>query len=229
MSTIMSIFFLVLLSLLTLMVFVMTIIDRGSATNADDDRQIIWPMASLNTLYLNMAPQRRTAANIYLLSYMLRRGHFALCIVLMQDYPALQLISLISVSTLSLCILTSGRPYLDRLSTFTIIAYEVIFGYLCAFCLIFSPEYIHRSVSIAADAGNAVCITVATVVLAGIILLSYSIIWQILYNRRRRDAIVNQRESLKARQYMLRQESTRKLIKMATVVEEEQEQSVDDN
>ena len=202
-SFIVSIFFVALLVLLTLMLVLMTFVDRKSTNNE-------WPMTSLNTLYLNMSPLRRTAANIYLLSYMLRRVHFAVCIVMMQDYPALQLMSLLVASTLSLCILASGKPYHDRLSTFTIVTFELIFSYLCAFCLIFSPEYMHRSVSFAPDSGNAVCITVATVVLAGIILLAYSIIWQIVYNRNRRDDIVKFRELLKARLYMQRQDSTRK-------------------
>lgn len=76
-SAIVSIFFLALLSLLTILIIGMLVIDKSDADDVE------WPLASLNTLYLNMSTARRKAANFYLLAYMLRRAHFALCIVLM--------------------------------------------------------------------------------------------------------------------------------------------------
>mgnify|MGYP007004898860 FL=1 len=82
-SAIVSIFFLALLSLLTVMITVMLVIDKS---NADD---VEWPLASLNTLYLTMSPARRKAANLLLLTYVLRRALFASCIVMMQEYPTL--------------------------------------------------------------------------------------------------------------------------------------------
>ena len=107
--------------------------------------------------------------------------------------------SLLAVSTIILCILINGRPYLDRFSTFTIVSHEFLFAYLVVFCLLFSPEYMHRFVETAADFGNAICLAISTVAAAGIINLTYSIIWQILYNRRLRDSIVKHKELMKNR------------------------------
>ena len=48
------------------------------------------PVPALNTLYLGMSNNKRTAGSLYLISYILRRAVFAVVVVLMQDYPALQ-------------------------------------------------------------------------------------------------------------------------------------------
>ena len=91
-STIVSIFFLVLLSLITVLILVMLIVDKGTKSDNNDEEEIKerdWPKAYLNTLYLNMAPTRRRAANVYLLSYIFKRALYAVCIVIMQDYPSL--------------------------------------------------------------------------------------------------------------------------------------------
>ena len=72
-----------MLSLLVGMIFVLTAID------SDVERENEPPVAPLATLYLNMNDSKRTASNIYLLSYMLRRAIFGVVVVLMEDYPAL--------------------------------------------------------------------------------------------------------------------------------------------
>ena len=101
------------------------------------------------------------------------------------------------------------------------------YAYLVVFCLLFSPEYMHRFVQMAADFGNVICLVTATVAAAGIINLTYSIIWQILYNRRLRDSIVQHKELMKNRQYMQRQESVRKQLKLGTVFEDEEYEPYD--
>ena len=73
-----------MLALLIGLVFVLTAID--SDVERDEEEP---PVASLATLYLNMKNSKRTASNIYLLSYMLRRAIFGVVVVLMEDYPAL--------------------------------------------------------------------------------------------------------------------------------------------
>ena len=92
-STIVSVFFLVLLLLMTVLFIVMLIVDKEPNCDNNNDEEEVkernWPKAYLNTLYLNMAPTRRRAANVYLLSYMFRRALYAICIVIMQDYPSL--------------------------------------------------------------------------------------------------------------------------------------------
>ena len=82
-----------------------------------------------------------------------------------------------------------------------------------------------RSVEIAVSSGDAICLTIAAVAVMGVAHLAYSIIWQIIFNRRIRDAIVKHRQIGKARAYMLRQDSTRKQLKLATVDEEADQNS----
>lgn len=105
---------------------------------------------------------------------------------------------------------------------FTAVAMELLFGGTCFFCLIFTAEYSHRFVFIAAELGDAVCLIFVTVTALGLVLQSYSIVWQIVYNRRIRDEIVKNRELRKGLRYMQRQESVRKQLKLATVDEEDE-------
>ena len=136
---------------------------------------------------------------------------------------------LLASSTASLCILVSGRPYINRISMFTAVAQELLFSYMCIFCLIFTAEFSHRFVRVAADLGNAICVMMASVGALGFCLLTYSIIWQIVYNRRMRDEIVKRHELLKGLRYMQRQESVREQLKLATVNEDDESGDDDDD
>lgn len=66
------------------------------------------PMATLERLYLNMSNKRRTAANIYIITYMLRRAVFAIVVILMTSYPALQLMTLLVTSGITTALTLRG-------------------------------------------------------------------------------------------------------------------------
>lgn len=68
-------------------------------------------MHSLNTLYLGMRNSRRTAANLYLISYVLRRAIFAIIITMMMEYPLMQLFLVFFMSLLTGIIVYKGKPY----------------------------------------------------------------------------------------------------------------------
>ena len=101
-------------------------------------------MVQLSTIYLNMSNNRRTASNIYLISYMLRRAIFAVIVILMDSYPYLQIATTIFVSGITTAIILRGKIYLDGLSRWTMASLEIVFAWFCAFTLQFSPQYTWR-------------------------------------------------------------------------------------
>ena len=76
-------------------------------------------------------------------------------------------------------ILTKGKPYANPFTRWSLVGFELIFAWTCALCLMFSPEYMYRSYTIAKDMAIALCIITACVAGLGFILTIYSLIWQI--------------------------------------------------
>ena len=62
----------------------------------------------LNTLYLSMSTQKNFASNIYLITYVLRRAVYAIVVILLFDYPTLQLQILMLTTTFTGVVLIKG-------------------------------------------------------------------------------------------------------------------------
>ena len=62
----------------------------------------------LNTLYLSMSMQKNFASNIYLITYVLRRAVYAIVVILLFDYPTLQLQILMLTTTFTGVVLIKG-------------------------------------------------------------------------------------------------------------------------
>lgn len=99
----------------------------------------------------------------------------------------MQIIVLFVNSTLVTGILVKGVPYESRISHWTVVGFEVVFAWTCALCMMFSPEYMYRSYEIATDMANAICGITTGVSIIGLILLTYSLMWQAGFNKRRRE------------------------------------------
>ena len=180
-SRVVAICFLAIMTLFVLLMFLVTAIE--SDPERDPNSQ---PIASLHYIYLDMSNKRRTQANIYLIAYMLRRAVYAIVVIMMQDYPALQLLILLLTSGLVTAIILRGKPYLTNMIKWQMAFYEFLFAWVCTLCMMFSAEYMHRSFEIAADMANAVNSITGCVALFGLINLIYSLIWQIQFNMRRK-------------------------------------------
>lgn len=174
-------------------------------------------MAPLHTLYLNMANKKRTYSNMYLISFMLRRAIFAVVAVLMQDYPALQLLIMMLTSWITSAIVLRGKFYEDSVSKWTIVLLEFLFAYICAISLIFSPEYKWRSFKITDDMGTTICVMTMLVTIISAILMLYSICWQVMYNKRRIKNMIAAIQMKKMRDQLKLENSQKKML---TVVEE---------
>ena len=62
----------------------------------------------LNTLYLSMSTRKKIASNIYLITYVLRRAVYAIVVILLFDYPTLQLQILMLTTTFTGVVLIKG-------------------------------------------------------------------------------------------------------------------------
>ena len=82
-SRIVAMFFTALTMLFIGMLFVLTAIESDPKRDTKQATNVY-----LNTLYLGMSPKRRTAANIYLISFVLRRAVYALIVTLMEQIMA---------------------------------------------------------------------------------------------------------------------------------------------
>ena len=136
---IVSIFFLSLATVFISLLFILTAVESDPERDEKDP-----PMVQLSTIYLNMSNNRRTASNIYLISYMLRRAIFAVIVILMDSYPYLQIATTIFVSGITTAIILRGKIYLDGLSRWTMASLEIVFAWFCALTLQFSPQYTWR-------------------------------------------------------------------------------------
>jgi hypothetical protein len=85
------------------MLFTLLVIDSDPVKSKDK-----LPHPMLSTLYLSMNTAKKIPSNIYLITYVLRRAIFAIVVVLMGDYPALQLHILMFTSTVTGIILIRG-------------------------------------------------------------------------------------------------------------------------
>ena len=108
---------------------------------------------------------------------MLRRAVYAVVVIMMQDYPSLQIMILLVTSSLLTMILMRGRPYDTQLSKWSLFFFEFIFAWTCALCMMFSAEYMHRSYTVATDMANAICILAGCITIFGLVLLTYSLCW----------------------------------------------------
>jgi hypothetical protein len=63
------------------------------------------------------------------------------------------------------------------------VGFEHIFAWCCAFSLVFSPEYIWRSLEIAKDSGFVICSLSCITSSVGLILILHSLWWQFSYYR----------------------------------------------
>ena len=100
-SRIVAMFFTALTMLFIGMLFVLTAIESDPKRDTKQATNVY-----LNTLYLGMSPKRRTAANIYLISFVLRRAVYALIVTLMDEYPTFQLFAMIMISALTTMVIT---------------------------------------------------------------------------------------------------------------------------
>lgn len=180
-SRIVTIFMLIIMTLFILLMFLITSIESDPER---DPKQP--PVASLHSLYLDMSDKRRTAANISIIAYLLRRALYAVVVILMTDYPALQLFLLLLSSGLAAGIVLRGRPYLTDLTKWCVTVLEFGFAWTCTLCMMFSPEYMYRSYTIASDMANAVCALTGCISILGLAWLTYSLVWQALFNLRRK-------------------------------------------
>ena len=88
-----------------------------------------------------MSSNRRTSANIYLISYMLRRAIYAVILVLMEDQPFFQMIIMILMSLITMMIIFRGKPFATKLSKWTMFSFEFLFMFICVLSLLFTPTY----------------------------------------------------------------------------------------
>lgn len=173
-SKIIAIFMLTILTLLVLLFFFITAIE------SDVERDLSQPpVASLDYVYLGMSNSRRTAANIYLVAYMLRRAVFAVVVILMTDQPALQLLILFMVSGIVAALILRGRPFLTNGIKWSMTIFEFLFAWTCILFMVFSPQYMHQIYTIATDLANAVCIMAGCASFFGLVWLMHSLCWQI--------------------------------------------------
>ena len=54
---------------------------------------------------------------------------------------------------------------------------ECGFAWICTLCMMFSPEYMYRSYTIATDMANAVCALTGCISVLGLAWLTYSLVW----------------------------------------------------
>lgn len=188
-SRIISIFMLILCSLVTMLMFLVTAIESNPELSPTEPH-----IASLETMYLGMNIKRKNASNTYVLAYLLRRAVYALVVIMMDEYPALQIMVLLVTSVIVTACLLKGKPFATALSHWTVIGFELIFAWTCVLCMMFSPEYMYRSYEIATDMANAICIITTSIAGIGILLLTYSLCWQAGFNKRRRDNMLQAAE-----------------------------------
>ena len=180
-SRVINIFLLAILTLFIMLMFLITAIE------SDPERDPkLQPVATIHNLYLGMSNKRRTAANIYLVSFMLRRALYAVVVIMMKNYPALQLMTLLLTSGITTAIILRGRPYELNRDKWAMAIFEIGFAWTCTLCMMFSPEYMHRSYTIASDMANAVVSITFIIILLGLAWLIYSLVWQAQFNLRRR-------------------------------------------
>lgn len=225
-SRIVSIFMLVLCTLVTMLIFIITAFESSPDIDPKEPH-----IAHLETMYLDMKIQRKTASNTYILAYLLRRAVYALVVIMMNEYPALQIMVLFVTSGIVTAILLRSKPYLPGLPHWTVVAYEIIFAWTCILCMMFSPEYMYRSYEIATDMANAICIITTLVSASGVLLLGYSLLWQASFNKRRIENM--QRAAELARMQRLRRHmvDSKQLAPITEAVHEEEpeEQYIVDN
>ena len=180
-SRVVTIFMLLILTLFILLMFLITAIE------SDPERDPkLPPVATIHNLYLGMSNKRRTAANIYLIAFMLRRALYAVVVIMMKNYPALQLMTLLVTSGISTAIILRGRPFDINRDKWLMAIFEIGFSWTCTLCMMFSPEYMHRSYTIASDMANAVGVITGCILLLGLVWMIYSLVWQAQFNMRRR-------------------------------------------
>ena len=124
-----------------------------------------------------MSSIRRTSANIYLISYMLRRAIYAVIIVLMNDHPLFQMIIMILMSLISMMIIFRGKPFEYALSKWTMFSFEFLFMFICVLSLLFTPTYAWYSPDRLNSTGLFICMLTVTTCALGFFLQLYSICW----------------------------------------------------
>ena len=61
---------------------------------------------------------------------------------------------------------------------FSMMMFETLYVWCCAFTLMFSPEYIFRSYTISKDMGFVVCSLACITSIFGLLLMMHSLWWQ---------------------------------------------------
>ena len=162
------------------MLFVLLVINSNPAK---DKNKLPHPM--LSTLYLSMSTAKKIPSNIYLITYVLRRAIYAILVVLMGNYPALQLHILMITTTLAEIVVIRGKIYDNLVTKWMIIFFEAVFMVSCLLTLVFTTEYIYGNFQINRIIGISVCCILPLALTAGITFTGYFIGWQISFNRHR--------------------------------------------
>lgn len=91
-------------------------------------------------------------------------------------------------------VLLRGKPYTETFSRVMLASFEAVFLVACAFTMVFSGEYSHRSYKILDDIGVALCLTIFVTLVGGVGCILYSISWQINFNHNRKENILRNEE-----------------------------------
>ena len=160
------------------LMFILAVLDSSNERDPDS-----LPPAAMQTLYLGMNNRRRDAANALLIASVLRSAVYALNVLQLNEIPGFQVQLLIIGSWVICAIITRADPYTRTVSKVTLLIYEHIFVWCCAFTLMFTPEYIQRSLQIAKDMGFVICSLSCITSAIGLILILHSLCWQHRYYR----------------------------------------------
>jgi len=109
-----------------------------------------------------------------------------------------------------------SQPYLRPVSMFSMMMFENLYVWCCAFTLMFSPEYIFRSYTISKDMGFTVCSLACITSIFGLLLMLHSLWWQQMYYVQVKERAAERAE---ATRFRLAELSLKKL----EVIEEEEE------
>mmetsp|Transcript_5486 Transcript_5486/g.7332 ORF Transcript_5486/g.7332 Transcript_5486/m.7332 type:complete len:366 (-) Transcript_5486:1025-2122(-) len=190
-SRIVAIFFLVLIFLFLGLLFLMAVIESDIEREPDE-----LPVAALNTLYVGMDNRKRTAANMFIIASIFRYAIFAIVMVMLQEAPGFQIQILIISSWFLTAIMWRMRPFTRLLNFVTVAFYEFLYVWSCALCIMFSPEYIHRSYQISKNMGFFICLVQFIALVVGLVLIAYSVWWQTkFYARIALEAMVRAEEA----------------------------------
>lgn len=81
---IVAVFFLIISALFIGLLFMMMVVDSDPEIEQNQP-----PQAAMTTVYLNMSNHNKSAANLFVIVYALRRAIYAVVFVLLENYPAL--------------------------------------------------------------------------------------------------------------------------------------------